>query len=191
MADPKYRVRTEFFYQDRMLKAGYAGEDGNGFVFTGEPGDNLEPMNDEAKQRVADAEARRKAKRDALVTAEGAGANAELLALVREISATNLALEQRVRDLEAKSGTSLPTDALATKAGLEALAGRVDNLEVTAVKLREDVDEHDQGLTLHEQRIVEVEGIINRPPVAPAAPTDPGASPSPPETPPGRPTDGG
>ncbi len=175
----KYRVVSEFFYGDRMLKAGYAGEDGNGIKYEGEPGPNLEPMNDEAKEAFAAAEQRRTAKRDALVTGEAAGANAELLALVRELSASNVLLEQRVKTLEGANANVLPPEAYATKAAVEALTTRVDGVEATALKLREDVDEHDEGLTLHEDRLVRVEGIVNRPaPPESPAPTPPAEPPA-------------
>lgn len=148
---PRYQVATEFFYGDRLYKAGEE------VSFPGVPGDNLVPLDDAAKAAVAAAVTRR-AEQAAIVVSKGSGIGEETEALIR-------ALVGRVAALES---TQAAPD-------LSAYVRHTDIAPISELisALRADVEEHDVGLTLIQDRLVEVEGLLATLTSSAPAPTEP------------------
>lgn len=167
----QYKTKSPAFINDTMVAEGTVIE------FLGEPGDNLEPMNDEARAAVEAAAAKRAAKAAAIKSALSGtldGATAEtvqtLITEVQNFAGRMAAAEARIAGVEAKAAPDLT--GFATKADVEAV--------------KTDVSELDQGLTLVSGRVADVEGVLNTlaaaPAPAPAAPVEP------PPAPPAEPT---
>ena len=141
----EYKVKATSFFNDNIVPEGTV------IQFDGEPGDNLEPLNDEARAAVA-AAAERRAQKAAAIKSALAGsidpANAEtiqrLITEVQGFAGRLAAAEARVANVEAASSPDL--SGYATKAGVETVRG--------------DVGELDQGLMLLTGRVAEVEGVI-------------------------------
>lgn len=165
----QYKTKSPAFINDTMVAEGTVIE------FLGEPGDNLEPMNDEARAAVEAAAAKRAAKAAAIKSALSGtldGATAEtvqtLITEVQNFAGRMAAAEARIAGVEAKAAPDLT--GFATKA------------DVQAVKT--DVSELDQGLALVSDRVADVEGVLNTLAAAPA----PAAPVEPPPAPPAEPT---
>lgn len=145
----RYKVISEFFYHDQMQKVGTEIE------FDGEPGENLEPIDDEAKARATAALERREKKRLALTGAASlaGGLSAEQLDYLTGGGDRLTKLAAEFESYKASAGAAVNTDNFATRGDVAALVGRVDALTA-------DVAEHDVGLTLVHDRLQEVEGVI-------------------------------
>lgn len=133
----RYKTKSQSFINDTLVPADTEVD------FDGEPGDNLEPVDDAAKEAVAAAAARRESKAAAIKSAlQGTidPANAEtiqnLITQVQDFAGRLAAAEARVAAAEA-----------ATKPDLSQYA------------MRSDVSELDAGMNLLSSRIAEVEGV--------------------------------
>ena len=160
----RYKVKSKSFIDDRIVEAGTEIE------FDGEPGENLEPVDDAAKAAVEAAAERRAAKAEAIKSAvagtldpQTADTVQQLIASVQGFAGRLAAVEARTANVEAAATPDL--SAYATKADVEAV--------------RADVGELDTGLTMVSGRVSEVEGTLtalaNKP--APATPPAPPAEP--------------
>jgi hypothetical protein len=164
----EYKTKSPAFINDTMVPAGTT------INFEGEPGDNLEPLNDEAHAAFATAAARRAEKAQAIKSAIAgtidpatADSVAALIDQVRDFAVRLAAAEARVATVEAKSAPDL--SAYATKA------------DVDAVKA--DAAELDQGLTLVSSRVSEVEGVLGSLAAQPAPAPAPAPAPEQPAPP--------
>lgn len=161
---PKYKVKARSWIEDRIREVGEEVD------FAGEPGDNLEPVDDAALAAVAAVKARREQKAAAIAAGASAILNPET---AQQLTAVMTELQQfagRLAGIEARVA--------AAEAGLKP--------DLTPYALRTDVTELDQGMTLLAARVTDVEGTLAAlaakaqvppppPPAAPApsAPADP------------------
>lgn len=158
-----YRVLAKSFINDQLYEAGAEIE------FAGEPGENLEPLDDPAKAAAQAAADRRASKAAAIVSGIERAGNEELTALITGLVDKVAVLERRLGDVEARP--SVDTGGFVTGTDLSALGARVD-------KLATDVSELDAGLQIVAGRVDEAEGVLaalkNSKPARtpPAPPTD-------------------
>lgn len=135
----KYKTKSQSFINDTLVPADVEVD------FDGEPGENLEPVDDAAKEAVATAAARREAKAAAIKSAlQGTidPANAEtiqnLITQVQDFAGRLAAAEARVAQVE---GATKP--------------------DLTPYAQRTDVTELDAGMNILAARVSEVEGTLN------------------------------
>lgn len=137
----KYKVKAQSFINDTLVAAGSEIE------FAGEPGDNLEPLDDAAKVAVEAAALRREQKAVAIAAGASGVMNKDtadqLASIISQLSivAGNVAgLSARVDALQAVATPDLSKFAAASDvaeldAGLQLVAGRVDEVEGTLAAL--------------------------------------------------------
>ncbi|TXH12892.1 MAG: hypothetical protein E6R03_12195 [Hyphomicrobiaceae bacterium] len=151
----RYKALGRAFINDVLVEAGTEIE------FDGEPGDNLEPVDDAAHDAVEVARKRRSEKAAALATGVGGIVTEEMQKLLSSVSdglsalrGEFISIASRVAALEsAPAGASVDTSAFAAKS---------------------DVDELDAGLQIFGGRLDEIEGVLaalSKKAEAPASPT--------------------
>lgn len=134
----RYKVKAKSFIDDRLV------EEGTEIEYAGEPGENLEPLDDAANAAVAAAAARRAAKADAIKSALAGTIDPKTAENVQTLIGEVQAFASRLAAIEAR---------IAQVEG----AARPD---LTPYALRTDVSELDAGLTLISGRVAEVEGTL-------------------------------
>lgn len=155
---PRYKVLTKSFINDQLMEKGREVE------FAGEPGDNLEPLDDAARAAVAAARQRRADKAAALAVGASAHASKEQLAQMASLIDRVAAVEKRATDALASFEARL--------AAFEATVGPAPDLSGFAKA--SDVTELDAGLQIVSGRVDEIEGTLaelaKTPPAPPAEP---------------------
>lgn len=171
----RYKLKARSFINDTLV------EEGTEVEFAGEPGENMEPVDEAAHAAVAAAAERRAAKAAAIKGAlQGVidPANAEaiqnLIGQVQAFASAVAGFEARIAAVEALAKAAAP--------------------DLSGFAKQSDVSELDAGMNLMAGRLAEVEGVLAElakkadvpmPPPAPAAPaadpapaTDPAAPPA-------------
>lgn len=128
----RYRVKTKSFINDTIV------EEGTEVDYDGQPGDNLEPLDDAARTATAEVQTARDAKAAAIASGAGALLNEDMATQVAgfidkygEIVARMNALEQKYSGLTAPdlSTAAKASDVAELDAGMDILIGRLNDVE--------------------------------------------------------------